>query len=64
MSARNTRRGAKLLSIPIHITIFQQYFLVSDCRLQNNLPDYNIRIDNLACFRARLNEIALVDVVW
>ncbi|KAG8305632.1 hypothetical protein J6590_065552 [Homalodisca vitripennis] len=60
ISARRTRRGASLLSIPIHRTaLYNKSFTVSACRLWNALPD-NIRsIDKRDRFGAEVRAFLL-----
>lgn len=54
VSTRNTRRGALLLSIPVHhTTIYNRSFTVSACRLWNGLPD-NIKILEIPRFGAEV----------
>ncbi|KAG8255260.1 hypothetical protein J6590_096808 [Homalodisca vitripennis] len=53
----NTRRGASLLSIPVHrSSIYSKSFTVSACRLWNNLPDHIRGIRSRERFRGVLRD--------
>jgi len=62
ISARDTRRGSTLLSIPLHrTTIFNKSFTVTASRLWNSLPSGIQNLDSSARFGAAIKDLFSVD---